>query len=378
VTEARPTKHEQPPLMARFGKRYFASRSQKVKALASGDALHVLNEQERKALRGVQIGAITRAALAGALSGGACAAAEVFADGRWANDLVSYWAFLGTVTVVASVCEIAFIYWDTLRSVHELARVAGIELFGKDRHSSDDALADALARAALELPNPVTGTRVNPHREVKKWRLVLASLAYKAKVGVTNFVVKLLIRRVASRVALRSFLPFVALPVTAFWNGMVTWLVLREARIRAMGPSAVEDLVKVVFDDAPLLSEQGKLSALRAVAAAIVRTQDLHPNLVRLLSVATRRAGDPGNAELDDVGLFLSDLPKLDPRERKVSLQLLAVACIVDGRLTARERTLWNDALAAAGKALEHGPLEKLRLTFVRGDEGAGDVLRSI
>ncbi|MFT3710158.1 MAG: hypothetical protein QM817_21235 [Archangium sp.] len=380
ATEPSKKKEEKPPLMARFGKRYFASRSTKVRAAASGDAIHVLNPEERRNLRNVQLGAIARAALAGALSGGACAVAEMFATDRWPDDRVMYWAFLGSITVVASISEIAFIYWDTLRSVHELARVAGLELFGKDRVTSDEALVDALARAALELPNPVDiADGVNPHREVKKWQLVLASLAYKAKVGVTNFLVKMLIRRVGSRVALRAaFLPLVALPVTAFWNGVVTYLILREARIRAMGPSAIEEMVKVVFEDAPLLSEKGKLSAMRAVAAAIVRTQDLHPNLVRLLAVTSKRAGDLGNAELDDVGLFLNDLTTLDPRERKVSLQLLAAACVVDGRLTTREKKLFTDALAASGKAVELGTLERLRLAFIRGDEGAETVLRAI
>ena len=149
---------------------------------------------------------------------------------------------------------------------------------------------------------------MNPHRETKKWQLVLVGLAYKAKIGVTNFLAKLLIRRLMGRVALRGLLPFVALPVSAFWNGVVMWLVLREARIRAMGPSAIDELVKVIFDDAPELSAQGRLSAVRAVASAIVRTQDLHPNLVRLLSVVATRAGDTGKNELDDVGLFLQNL----------------------------------------------------------------------
>lgn len=367
----------QPPLMARVGRRYFQSRSSTMKAVASGDALHVLNAAEQRALRRVEYGAIARAALAGALSGGACAAAEVFADVEFADDPVAYWTLMGVVTVIASIAEIAFIYWETLRSVHELARVAGIELFGADRKSSDEALIDALARAALELPNPVDSrVGVNPHREAKKWRLILISLAYKAKVGVTNFVAKLLIRRVLSRVALRGLLPFVALPVTAMWNGIVMWMVLREARIRAMGPSAIEDLVNAIFGDAPALSEQGKLSLVRAVASAIVSTQDLHPNLVRLLSSVARHAGDTGKNELDDVGLFLSNLKNLEAAEVKVSLQVLAVACVVDGRLSAREKKLWSDALLAAGRAVDFRGVERLLKAFVRGEGFADDVLR--
>lgn len=379
VSAAAEEKAEQPPLMARVGRAYFEARSSKVQTVASGDALHVLNDAERKALMRVEVGAITRACIAGALSGGACALAEYIAELEFPADPVSYWTLMAVVTIVASVAEIAYIYWETLRSVHELARVAGLELFGKDRKSSDDALVDSLARAALELPNPVkVKNGVNPHREVKKWQLLLVSLAYKAKVGVTNFVAKLLIRRVMSRVALRSYLPFVAAPVTAVWNGIVMWLVLREARIRAMGPSAIEELVEAIFGDAPQLSAAGKLSAVRAVASAIVRTQDLHPNLVRLLDSVARHAGDTGKNELDDVGLFLSNLKTLEASDLKVSLQVLSVACIADGRLSSREKKLWSDAQQAAGRPVDFALVQRLMRAFVRGEGFAADVLKIV
>jgi hypothetical protein len=247
------------PLLERVGVRYFAARSSKVAKVVSADAVHVLNPLERAAMRRVQAGAIGRAVLAGAISGGISAGAEVWASpllpegaSAFSRAGLAYWSLLGGATVVASVAEVLFLYWDTLRSVHELARVAGLELFGPDRAASDVALADALARAALELPNPIDlNVGVNPHRESQKWRLVLASLAYKAKVGVTNFVVKLVVRRLLGRVAVRGVLgalvPFVAVPVTALWNAVVAWLVLREARIRAMGPSAVDELLELTF-----------------------------------------------------------------------------------------------------------------------------------
>ncbi|MCC6334854.1 MAG: hypothetical protein IT380_12820 [Myxococcales bacterium] len=378
------------PLLERVGVRYFRARSTSRPAVSSSDAIHVLNAEERRALWRIQAGAVFRSALAGALSGGVSAAAEVVAEpllppgaSAFSMDGLQYWAFLGGITLLAAVLEILFLYWDTLRSVHELARVAGLELFGKDRKSSDEALVDGLARAALELPNPIDLTaRVNPHREVKKWRLVLASFAYKAKVGVTNFLVKMLVRRLLGRVAVRSVLgalvPFVAVPVTALWNALVTWKLLREARIRAMGPSALTELVDVAFSDVANLSPQGKLSAVRAVAAAIVRTQDLHPNLVRMLTLVSRRAGDTGNNELDDVGQFLASLKALAPEELRLSLQLLALALAVDGKLTARETRLWKDALAGAGRPVDHRSLESLRHAFAAGDPELVQHLRAV
>ena len=190
--------------------------------------------------------------------------------------------------------------------------------------------------------------------------------------------VKLLIRRLLGRVALRGLLPFVAMPVSALWNGFVSWRVLREARIRAMGPSAIEELVKAAFDCAPQHSPESRLSAVRAVGSAIVRTQELHPNLVRLLKAVAQSAGELGSHELDDVGLFLSNLKTLSPSELKLSLQVLAVACVVDGRLSPRERKLWSDALETAGRPPGQRELSQLLRAFVSGDRNAEELLRAM
>lgn len=378
----------QPPFLERLGLRYFSRRSQALPAAASQDAVHVLNPHERRALRRVVAGAVGRSALAGAVSGTVSALAEVYADplvpegaSLWSAPSLQFWAVVGGATLVATVFEIAFVYWDTLRSVHELSRAAGLPLFGPNRESA--AVAEALARAALELPNPrdvVPG--VNPHRQASKWRLLAASLAYKAKVGVTNFLFKALVRRALGRVlarsALNALIPFVAVPVTAAWNGVVSWWVLREARLRAMGPSAAGALLDVVFGDAPPLSQDGKLAALRAVASAIVRTEDLHPNLLALLDGVKQRVGDGGTAELDDPGLFLAQLATLPPPEQRVALQVLAVATVVDGRLNGRERRLLLQAQSAAGRPLDLGKVEVLRRAFVRGDGLDDEAVRAL
>jgi hypothetical protein len=368
-----------PPWLARLGHSYLLQRSSRLKAHGSDDAVHILNDHERAGLRRVQRGAVFRAALAGALSGLASAGAEVYANGRWPDDPVAWWAFVGAASLLASVVEIAFVTWDTLRTVHELTRVAGIELFGRDRAGSDAGLIDALARAALELPNdPDARVGVDPHREVKRWQLVLLSLAYKAKIGVTNFVVKLLVRRAFGRTAVRTVLPFVAVPVTALWNAVTTWRVLTEARIRAMGPSIITELVDEVFTHTAPPNEATRRAAVASVAAAIVRTRDLHPNLLRLLHEVRHRVADPGWTDVDDVDAFLASLASLAPHERELPMQLLAIACVVDGRLTTRERTVWDDARRAAGHAPDRGQIDRLCAAFVRGDGVSFEALHAL
>src|SRR5262249_35162317 len=130
----------------------------------------------------------------------------------WEDDL-RFYAIVGAATIVASIIEIGFLYWDGLRSVHRLSEVAGLDLFPNE--DEEDAVAAAMARAALELPNPVASLfGVNPRRESSRLRLVVASIAYKAKVSITNFVMKAIVRRALGRAMVRSWLPFVAVPLT--------------------------------------------------------------------------------------------------------------------------------------------------------------------
>jgi hypothetical protein len=377
------------PLLERVGVTYFERRSARTEKIESGDAVHILNPLERKALRAVTRGCVVRAGVAGALSSVASAVAELIAEGtvgdnvpEAARSIVAWWMIVMGVTIIASIFEIAFLYWDGLRSVHELGRQAGLKLF-ETKGPDTVMVATVLARAALELPNPVENRwGINPRREAAKWRLVAASLLYKAKIGLTNFLFKALVRRMLGRVLLRRALqtavPFVAVPVTAAWNSYVAWRVMREARLRAMGPSAIHELVGLIFSDHPQVEESGRIAALRAVGAAIVRTQDLHPNLLALFDEVASRAKYEGTAELDDPGEFLRSLSELSKDDRRLALQVLAIALIVDGELAPKEKLLYREALASAGREVDLTTLETLRRAFVRGDGWADEAIRAL
>ncbi len=381
------------PLLERVGLAYFEKRSAKrppsTRAQAV-DAVHLLNAAERAAIVNVERGAIIRSCVAGAASATVAAIAEVWAsplapDGipLLSADSLKFWAIVGAATAIAAVLEILYLYWDILRSVHQLSQVTGLELFGTPQKQASNNIAQALARAALELPNPINlDHRINPRREASKWRLLFASVIYKLKVGVSNFLMKMLVRRILGRVFVRSLvnsmIPFAAVPITAAWNGVVTWLVMREARLRAMGPSAAHELVNAVFADAPVLSEEGRLAAVRAVAAAIVRTQDLHPNLVALLAEVQRHAGDTGAAELDNPRTFLQSLKALAPGEQRLALRTLVVSCVVDGRVTAREKALLTEAFAQLNRTVDFEQVHRLRREFVAGNGVADDAVRAI
>jgi hypothetical protein len=370
------------PFLERLGSGYLRAGTEA--AAVADDPIHVLNPSERAALLRVVRGAIFRAALAGVLNAVATGFGEIYArqhlghmpDHATLLQQAKYWGVYGVAAIVFAVLEIAYLYWDGLRAVRKLSLVAGLELSAEE--NSEVALA--LARAALELPNPPEAVLgVNPHREASKAQLVFASLVYKLKISVTNFLFKALLQRALGRFATRHLLAFSAVPINALWNALVCWSVLREARIRVMGPSAALELLEAALEHEPKPSAQLVAAIHHAVGSAIVRTRALHPNHVAMLRVARDRLGPPAaGLELDDSRAFLRDLSKLSDAEKRVALRVLAAAAILDGRLVRTERRLLAEAYAAAGVEPGLTHVEKLRRAFVAGDVIPRDELRRV
>lgn len=328
--------------------------------------VHLLDERERRALRRIERQAIARAGLVGALSAAIAAVAEVLVLEHQESRPLLFWLVVGGASAVAAVLEIAFLSWDALRSVHAMSVAAGVIT---DERFERQQVLTSLARAALEVPNPPTTAHgLDAYRETSKAVLVAAALVYKLKVSATNVVLKQVVRRALGRAALRSWLvPFVAVPVTALWNAVVSALVLREARVRIFGPSLAHDVVaRLLPPDAalsPLLAE----ALPRAVGACVVRSADAHPNLEQLLDAVVRRCGTLPPT-IDDSRAFLALLPRLSPGERDAARRLLRAACVIDGRIARRERVLLAEAAAAVGQSEDMRLIEHERSRMLAGE----------
>ena len=341
------------------------------------DPIHVLNVEERAELRLIERHAVGRAGIAGALSGLASASAAMWATVRFigpdgsahsAADSARYWGVVGGATLVASIFEIGFLYWDALRSVHAMATAAGLKFSEESQTSEQREVALALARAALELPNPegrVFG--VNPHRERIRWIVALASLLYKAKIALTTFLIKALLRSLLGQFMGRALLELVTVPVTAAWNAVVCFLVAREARLRTMGPSAALELITHALAAGPV-SPEGRRAAFRSVASAVVRTGDLHPNHHAALRVLVERLGPVDFDDVDDPSSFVRELQAFSVPEQRLALRLLIIAAVLDGRITRAERALLAEAFRACKRPLALDRVERLRSAFYGGE----------
>ncbi len=365
---------ESSPRLERMGLDYFERRSARRGATLSDDEVHILDEDEKRQLGRIQTGVVIRGCLIGAGSGAASAIASYLIIGASPTSTLSQDLAVIGITVIATIIEIALLYTDALRSVHELAMVAGINLGGAGsapENSDRRAIATALARTAMELPTPPDNPYgINPHKAVSAWRLLLNTIIYKLKVTVTNFLIKLLVRRMAGRVALREWLYFIDIPVTATWDGAVAWIVIRNARICTMGPSAARALVQRVAQDHPALSDHGKEMLLRAAAVTVVRRESLHPNLIALLRELETLCGDVAKVQgprVDDDDHFVRTLGTLEAEELQVVLEVLAAAVVLDGRVGRGDKRLMADVLRATGRSAPLRGLKTLNKHFLAG-----------
>lgn len=377
--------------------RYFKRRAGKAAHPDARDPVHFLNPDERRALRRIEYLAVGRAAIVGAVCAGLGAIANVALQPLLGDDPSSAswgrWAEFLLLTLVAALplvaIELSLIYWNAIDSVHQLAAAAGLPLFrakevGQDvvRHAGDFAddedeiFAAVLARAALEIPNPPRPMfGIDPRREASRLRILLATLVYKAKVSLTKFVARTLLTRIFGRAALRAWIPFVAVPITALWDALVCRRALREARLRAIGPSAASELLGFVLAPHPEPSPGLREALMRAIGTAVVRSRDFHPNLIELLDDLKSRIGETDAEALDEVPRFIECLRRLLPAEQKAALHTLVIACVLDGRVRKSERAIMTRAFRVCGRPPPRIQVLVLRRALLSGDQLAPKML---
>lgn len=375
------------PKLEKKGLERFAKFDEKYPPLPDGEVIHILDDGERERIRKLARRMILIAFGIGALSGLISSIASFLlavpehVTTTFGEDLRDFLIVNG-VTIVATMFEVAILYRFALQTVHLIAREAGIRLIPRgDDPDLDEkrAVALALARAALELPNPPGNPfGIDPYREIPKWRLVLATIFYKLKISLTNFILRILIRRVAGRAIVKAYLTFTDVFVTGAWDAWVAWRMTTQAKIRALGPSACESLLNQILRTEGDVRPEVYEAMLRAVATVIVRDRDVHPNLLALLRAITRRSGVASVDGLDDGQRFLTAFEALGAHDRALVLEVLVLSTFPDGHVSRQEREFLRHMLGREGKRLDERALTRVARRFAHGDAIPRSMLQAV
>lgn len=375
------------PKLERKGLERFAKFEAKYPPLTGDEVIHILDDGERERIRKharrmilIAFGVGAASGLISSIASFVLAVPEEVTTTFW-EDFRDFLIVNG-VTIVATMFEVAILYRFALQTVHLIAREAGIRLIPRgDDPDLDEkrAVALALARAALELPNPPKNPfGIDPYREIPKWRLVVATIFYKLKISLTNFILRIVIRRIAGRAIVKAYLTFTDVFVTGAWDAWVAWRMTTQARIRALGPSACESLLQQILRDEGEVRREVFETMLRSVATVIVRDRDVHPNLLALMRAIARRAGFAAVDGLDDGARFLAALETLDARERGLVYEVFVLSSFPDGKVSRAERELLETVLMRDGRRLEVKALGRVARRFKRGDPITRSMLREV
>ncbi len=257
-----------------------------------------------------------------------------FADERW----YIHYGWVAAVTLVSVLIEFYLLFIIALKAVYEVSDIINMQAVPKDfLRSGVFSVKNILARTALELPDPelkILG--IDPFKRISKKNLLVLGLIYKAKIFVTNLILKYGLKFMVGESIYGIPVLYEALFVEAFWNGVVLKRVVKEARLRlfgfALANHIADQVIKTKLGDE--LSPLAKTGCLRAIGNAVVMTQNYHPNMMILLLEFQELLQIHEENRYDDWGLFLQTLENVSDKERNFLLDLFTVSAAFDGRIS--------------------------------------------
>jgi hypothetical protein len=329
-------KEKKIPLMEKFGTYY-------LDVLGKRELTHHVfdftDEELKRKIKKISIKGIILSAIVGLV----CVWPTVYVDLLKQNEpwKIHYAWTLG-VTIISIAIEFYLLFIIAIKAVHEVSELINIHAHKKDfLQAGPFNVTNILARAALQLPDPemkILG--IDPFEQVSKKNLLILGLLYKVRITLTNLISKFILRKSFGETIAGISINYIALPVECFWNGMVIYRVVREARLRLFGFALsnyiADNLLHAHLIDQ--LSPEAKTGCIRAIGNALVMARNYHPNMIILLLRFQDLLNVDTDDRYDDWNLFLETLKKVNAKERNFLLDLFTIAISFDGKISHFEK----------------------------------------
>lgn len=142
-------------------------------------------------------------------------------------------------SIALLIAEIAFLTINNIRMVNKIAHVCE---FPDERDPFADLNIQSLIATSFEKKiNAQKDIGINPFSGLSKMSLFLYTAFNLAKAALTNFMFKILVRRILGRYAIRLVVDLAGIPIYAFWNAYATRKVAREAKTRILANPLIID-----------------------------------------------------------------------------------------------------------------------------------------
>lgn len=253
-----------------------------------------------------------------------------------------YYFYYALIVITMLAVEMGVLFWLSLRTVHGLACLTGHHQANDDALlPGNDAITNILARAALEVSDPVVHyLGIDPLKNAPRTQLIFISVLYKAKVILSGLVVKFLLIRIFGKGSSRLGFSWIAIPITGIWDALVMYKVAKETRLRLFGNRLAQHIANSIIQPELMshLSAKAREGAIRAVATTMVLSQNYHPNMLILMTRLCESFEIEESSNYDNWDDFLKLLQEVKIHERYFILDLLCISAAFDGHLSRLER----------------------------------------
>jgi len=255
-------------------------------------------------------------------------------------DTFYYYLILSLITVLFLIIEVGVLYWLSMRAVYTLGYLTGFKEHDTSIPSQYD-IKKIMVRSALELEDPIIEyLGINPHKYVSKKWLFIRTLLYKAKIVLSTFILRVLFQKLALRFGVRMSFLWLTIPITAIWDGVVMFRVIKDAKLRLFGYHLSRYIAEEIITD-KLLDEYSpdvREGAIRAISTVVILSKNYHPNSITLLLRLNQHLEINQAKDYDDLEKFLDYLESTTPKEKHLLRTLSAMSAVFDGEINRGER----------------------------------------
>jgi ribosomal protein S17E len=236
--------------------------------------------------------------------------------------------------------EIWYLNFLNIKSVAKIARSCG---FPDEINEDYENNLSALIAVGLEKKHKqLQSIGINPYMGLSQWKLFAYQIAIRFKAVLTNYLFKMLVRRLFGRYVLRAFIDLVGIPVYAFWNAYASRVIMREALIRIMAPPLIKKFVDQFYTDFGR-NDGIKQIVYDSLQSISVSKRSYHYNHF-LLSISLLNKFDipvKENPYFNDD--FHDYMRNADQDVKNAYSKVLVFGIIIDGKLSKREIRLLKE-----------------------------------
>lgn len=313
---------------------------------------HILNAEEQHAIGRVERKALFWAAAYGVLGVLVLYLPYYFFPGLFPRSTfyIGEEAFtLGLVFMVYGfvlvAIELAALSLLNLWAVH---RIADICQFPPPKDPRYEEYLEALFIVGMEKQSKkLLHFGINPLAGISKVQLMLYTALFLFKATISNLLLKIIVRRLSGRLVIRVYVDLIGIPVFAFWNAYATALVVKEAKVRIMAPTLIQEMSHYLQQYVSPEEDFRKLiyNTLQMVAIFKRNFHYNHYLLANTLIVDFQVAKEQYQT-LDKIS-FLMQLRKLEGSAKEGFAKLFVFGILIDGHISLQEarvlRQLYQD-----------------------------------